>query len=86
MLKVVGIGVAGVWKYGVALDQRIYCPERLRLTGTEGGGGRRYCGASVFVMKSGLECFIHFENILFMKVDSVCRQVNVGLPLTGLSV
>ena len=85
MLKVVGIGVAGVWKYGVALDQRIWCPERLRLTGTEVGGGR-YCGASVFVVKSGQECFVYFENILFTKVDSVCRQVNVGLPLTGLSV
>ena len=26
---------AGGWKYGVARDQRIWCPERLKSTGTE---------------------------------------------------
>ena len=75
MLKVVGIGVAGVWKYGVAVDRRIWCPGRLRWTGTEvggGGGGDTVCGASVFVMKSGWECFVPFKN-LFTKVDSVCN-------------
>ena len=41
----VGTGVAGVQKYGVALDRRIWCPERLRSTDTElgGGGGRLVC-------------------------------------------
>ena len=39
MLKVVGIGVAGGWKYGVAQHRRIWCPERLRSTGTEVRGG-----------------------------------------------
>ena len=85
MLKVVGIGVAGGWKYGVALDRRIWCPERLRSTGTEVGGGR-YGGAIHFIMTSWWECFVNFENILFTKIDSVCRQDNVGLSLTGLSV
>ena len=37
------MGVAGVQKYGVALDRRIWCPKRLRLTGTELGGGRLWC-------------------------------------------
>ena len=81
----VGI-VSGVRRCSVALDQRIWRPERLRSTGTELGGGVGDCGASVFVMRGRWECFVHFKNILFTKVDDICRQIDVCLPLTELGV
>ena len=88
MLKVVGVGAVEVWRYSVALGQRIWCPERQKSTGTEvgGGGGGRYGGASVFIMKGEWEGFVRFENILFTKVDNVCRQIDVCLPFMGLGV
>ena len=48
-------------------------------------GGERYGGASVFILNGGWECY-NFENTLFIKVDNVCRQIDVYLPFAGLGV